>query len=163
MTATLDALLRRAVKAAHGVSLVALVVMAAITVVDVAGRYLLNRPLLGALELSEILLVLLTFGGFAYTELRNGHVDVDVLVERFPPRVRALCETLAALLSTAFWGAIAGRTVVRAIDIHRAGETTANLSIPIGPLVWAAAVGSALFALTLLVRTLASSRRALRT
>ena len=144
------------------VSLVALVAMTAVTVIDVAGRYLFNRPLLGALELSELLMVFLVFGAFAVTELRNGHVDIDVVVTRLSPRGQALSETFAALLSTAFWGAITWRTALHAENVWRAGETTPNLGLPISPFVWLAAIGTLLFTLALTARTLAALRRVVR-
>ena len=147
-----DAAVRRCVGAANTIGLVALVAMTLVTVVDVAGRYLLNRPLPGALELIELLMVFLVFGSFAFTEWQSGHVDVDVLVNRFPPRARAVCEGAAALLSAAFWGAIAWRTWVRALDIRGAGETSTNLGLPIWPFVGIAAAGSALFAVVLVIR-----------
>jgi len=159
MAGALGTLLRGAVGVANVVSLVGLVTMTLTTVADVAGRYLLNRPLPGALELSELLMVFLVFGAFAVTELRNGHVDIDVVVSRFPPRGRALSETFAALLSAAFWGAITWRTALHAQNVWGAGETTPNLGLPIGPFVWVAAAGTALFTLALLARTLATLRR----
>jgi TRAP-type C4-dicarboxylate transport system permease small subunit len=147
-----EAAVRRTVGAASRVGLVALVAMTLVTVLDVGGRYLLNRPLPGALELSELFMVFLVFGCFAYTELQNGHVDVDVLVNRFPRWGRVLCEGLAGLLSAAFWGAVAWQTAVRALDIRGAGETTTILGLPIWPFVAIAALGSALFAFVILVR-----------
>lgn len=145
-----------------GIGLLSLVALAVVTVADVGGRYLFNRPLLGALELSEFMMVLLTFACFGYTELQNGHVDVDVLVDRFPPRGRALCEGFAALLSTGLWGTIAWRTALQAKRVHAAGETTSNLLLPVSPFIWTAAVGSAIFALVLLVRMLRALRRVVR-
>jgi TRAP-type C4-dicarboxylate transport system permease small subunit len=158
----LDAAVGRVVNAANTIALVALVAMSLVTVLDVAGRYLLNRPLPGALELTELLMVFLVFGAFARTEWHNGHVDVDVLVNRFPPRARALCEGAAALLSAAFWGAIAWRTWVRALDIRGAGETSTNLGLPIWPFVVVAAVGSGLFTVVLLYRRVDVVRRLIR-
>ena len=157
-----DAVLRRCVRVLNGVGLLALAVLALVTVTDVVGRYAFNRPLLGALELSELMMVFLAFGCFAYTELQNGHVDVDVLVLRFPPWGRAACEAAAALLSAGFWGAIAWRTWVRALDIRGAGETSTNLGLPIWPFVGVAAAGSVLFTAVLLYRRVDVVRRLIR-
>jgi TRAP-type C4-dicarboxylate transport system permease small subunit len=152
-------LLRRVIDVANVLSFTSLALMALITVVDVGGRYLLNRPLLGSLEMSELLMVFLVFGAFSVTELHNGHVEVDVLVNRMGPRARALCESFAALLSVAFWGAITWRTALRAQNIGAAGETTPNLELPIGPFVWIAAAGCLLFTLALITRLLGALRR----
>jgi TRAP-type C4-dicarboxylate transport system permease small subunit len=104
-------------------------------------------------------MVVLVFGGLAFTELAQGHVDVDLVVHRFAARGRALCEAMAALLSAAFWGGIAWRTALRAIEVHAAGETTSTLLVPVAPFMVAAAAGSGAFALALLVRMLGACRR----
>lgn len=158
----MGALLRGAIGVANVVSLLGLVAMTTVTVVDVAGRYLFNRPLPGALELSELLMVFLVFGAFAVTELRNGHVDIDVVVTKLSPRWQALSETFAVLLSTAFWGAITWRTALHAQNVWHAGETTPNLSLPIAPFVWVATAGTLLFTLALVARALAALRRLVR-
>ena len=153
------ALLRRAIGIASAISLLALVAMTFVTVADVVGRYLFNRPLSGALELSELLMVFLVFGAFAVTERRGGHVDIDVVVNWLPPRGRALSESFAALLSLSFWGAITWRTALHAQNVRAAGETTPNLGLPIAPFVWMAALGTALFTLALLPRIVAALQR----
>ena len=159
IAASLDAIIQRGVRVLNGVSLLALVVLALVTVTDVVGRYVFNRPLLGALELSELMMVFLAFGCFAYTELQNGHVDVDVFVNLFPPRVRAACESVAAILSTGLWGLTAWRTAMQAQKVRAVNEVTSNLLLPVHPFIWVAAVGSAAFALTLFIRTLKALRR----
>ena len=158
----MGALLRGAVGVANVLSLAALVVMTTVTVADVTGRYLLNRPLPGALELSELLMVFVVFGAFAVTELRNGHVDIDVVVTKMSSRGRALSETFAALLSTAFWGAITWRTALHAQNVWRGGETTPNLGLPIAPFVWIAAAGTLLFTLALVAKVYAAFQRLTR-
>jgi len=161
-SSVLDAALRRCAAAGNAISMLALVAMTLLTFVDVTGRYLFNHPLLGAFETSEITLVLLVFGCLAYTEHRSGHVDIDILVSRFPARERALAEGLAALLSAVFWGAIAWRTALHALDVHRAGETSAILKLPVATVVGIAAIGSTLFALALAARMLGALRHVSR-
>lgn len=160
--ASLDAMVERSVRVLNGIGLTSLAVLGLVTVADVVGRYLFNRPLLGALELSELMMVFLIFTCLAYTELQNGHVEVDVLVNRFPPRARAICESFAALLSSGLWGAIAWRTAVQGQKVRVAAEVSMNLALPTYPFVWVAAVGSGAFALVLLVRMLNAFRRAVQ-
>ena len=65
-------------------------------VADVLGRYLLNRPLPGALELSEFCLALLVFFGLGSTGLGNTQVVVDIVIERFSWRLRTATEAVNA-------------------------------------------------------------------
>lgn len=162
MAASLDVATRRLASALNGVGVASLVVLLALTVVDVGGRYLFNRPLLGALELSEFMLVFLVFCGLAYTDLRNGHVTVDVVVERFPPRLQGVFDGIAALLGTGLWAVIGWRSAVQAEKVRVAGEVSSNLVLPIYPFIWTAAIGSSLFACVLLIRALKAFARAAR-
>ena len=69
--------------AASTVAVIALAALGVITVVDVGGRYLFNKPLLGAIEMSEVLMAFLSFGALALAELRNSHITVDFFVRAF--------------------------------------------------------------------------------
>jgi TRAP-type C4-dicarboxylate transport system permease small subunit len=158
-----------AARAGHGVTAVAapvcrlltvvgagcLAAMGLITVADVAGRYLLNRPVPGALELSEFALALLVFLGLGSTGLRGSQVVVDVALERFPPRLRTVSAVVNALLAIGFWALIAWRSAAQAKEVALKGEVSAILALPTSPFVYAVALGSAVMAVALLGRLLA--------
>jgi len=144
--------------AASAVAIAALAALAAVTVIDVAGRYLFNKPLLGAIEMSEFLMVFLSFGGLALAELRNGHITVDFFVSALPERARALLEAAGALLGIVFWGFVAWRATVHSSRIWAAGEVSANLTVPTWPFYLAVTVGSGLLALALIGRVVRSVR-----
>ena len=112
--------------------------------IDVGGRYIFNKPLFGAIEMSEFLMVFLSFGGLALAELRNRHITVDFFVGALPARVRALLEAAGALLGVVFWGFVAWRATVHARRIWEAGEVSANLAVPTWPFYLAVTVGCGL-------------------
>ena len=145
-------LFQAAAVAASAVAIVALAALAAITVLDVGGRYIFNKPLFGAIEMSEFLMVFLSFGGLALAELRNRHITVDFFVGALPARVRALLEAAGALLGVVFWGVVAWRATVHARRIWEAGEVSANLAVPTWPFYLAVTVGCGLLAMALIGR-----------
>ncbi len=65
-----------------------------LTVLDVAGRAFLGKPMPGSFELSEYMLSVLILLGAAYTQQVKGHVGVDFLTKRFSPKLQALCGAL---------------------------------------------------------------------
>ena len=142
-------ILRGAARAACAVAVIALAALVLVTVVDVAGRYLFNKPLFGALEISEFLLVFIGFGGMAYAELRQAHITVDFFVTALPRRIKALLDSVAALLGALFWGFVAWRTVDHAQQIREAGEVSINLAVQTYPFYLVVAFGSILFAMLL--------------
>ena len=142
-------ILRGAVRAACAVAVAALAALVLITVVDVAGRYLFNKPLFGALEISEFLMLFIGFGGLAYAELRQAHIVVDFFVTVLPRRIQALLDSVAALLGALFWGFVAWRAIDHAQQIREAGEVSINLALQIYPFYLIVAAGGILFALLL--------------
>ena len=133
-----------AAAAASAVAVLALAALAAVTVIDVGGRYLFNKPLMGAIELTEFLMVILSFGGLALAELRNSHISVDFFVAALPGRARALLDAAGALLGVVFWGFVAWRATVHSGRVWAFGEVSANLAVPVWPFYLAVTVGCGL-------------------
>ena len=85
-----------------------LLVMMALTIVDVVGRYIFNSPLGGAGELTELILVSVIFMGLPAVTLEKEHTTVDLFTARMPlwtERWRALAIGVfsCVILSTIAW------------------------------------------------------------
>ena len=81
-----------------------------LTVANVVSRYGFNRPIAGALELTEGALPLIIFLSLALTQFHGGHIRVTLLTDRLPP-MAARTATVLALLAGALlfaWAAWAG-------------------------------------------------------
>lgn len=129
-------LLRRMERLVGAVAALALVGMVLLTCVDVIGRYLLNRPLTGAFELSEMAMGALVFASLPLVTLRRQHVTVDLFDRVVPPSWRTAQEALANLIAALCTGVVGWRLWVKADDMLRTGETTATLKIAVYPLVY---------------------------
>jgi len=133
--------------------------MAALLVVlglQVFTRYVLGSPLSWTEEVARHLFIWMVFFG-ASAAIRDGtHVSIDLLVTRFPPRVRAAIAIMNALLmlfflaNVLYWG-------IKAVD-RMWSLPTATLEIPIG-LVYAVLPISAVL---MIVRTVGRLRMDLR-
>ncbi len=55
---------------------------------EVVMRYFFNRPLQWVIELTEYALLYITFLGTAWLLRREGHITVDVILNRLGPRTR---------------------------------------------------------------------------
>lgn len=53
---------------------------------DVLMRYGFNHPIQGQLEGSELLMPMIVFFAISYTQARNGHVGMSLVVDALPPR-----------------------------------------------------------------------------
>jgi TRAP-type C4-dicarboxylate transport system permease small subunit len=88
-------LLRNTLKIVDGLTTLAAViggaliaVMTAIVTLAVISRYVLSRPIGWSEEASIYLMIWAIFLGTAYTLKHDGHIGVDLLMNRLPPRVK---------------------------------------------------------------------------
>ncbi len=79
-------------------SMFILIPMMFLTTTDVIGRAFFARPVPGAVELSEYLLVVVILFGLAYTQQVKGHPRITLVVSRLPFRLQLFLEMLVNLL-----------------------------------------------------------------
>jgi TRAP-type C4-dicarboxylate transport system permease small subunit len=121
-----------------------------LTVIDVAGRYLFNKPIRGTYELTEFALVLIVFLALGYAQHNEDHVVIDLLYTRFPKAVQRVAYLFSTLLSLAVISLMAWRLYLYSGRMVAGNYTTAVLRIPLYPLVLVAAFGTACFILAIL-------------
>src|SRR5690606_41829295 len=74
------------VAALKAIAVVSLCGMSLLTVIDAAGRYLLNRPIIGSVELVELLMIAVIFSRVPLMTRARGHITVDGLTQLFSAR-----------------------------------------------------------------------------
>lgn len=155
-------ILRRTEWLLGGLAALALVGMVLLTCVDVVGRYVLNRPLTGAFELSEMAMGALVFASLPLVTLRRQHVTVDLLDWLLPAGWRVLQDAAASLVAAGCVGVVAWRLWIKAAEMLANGETTAVLKIPMYPLVHAMALLSSLTAVVIVAMAWLDTRARVR-
>lgn len=111
-----------------------------LTVVDVVARYVFNRPLRGAFEVTELLLLVLIFAGLPLVSLANEHVSMDFIDRALGPRaLRGLAAFVQALCAAIMFG-LAYLIWLKADRIRAYGDATDVLRILYGPFVYFMAV-----------------------
>ena len=121
---------------------VVLVAMSMLTVYSVIARWLAGSalrdlppaswlgPLLGDFELMELGVATAVLAALPYCQMVRGHVSVDLLAARLPPRVSDWLTVAGDLLFTAIAGLLAWRAALGAVDIRDAGQTSMILGLP---------------------------------
>jgi TRAP-type transport system small permease protein len=121
-----------------------LLAMMLLTVVDVVARYVFNRPLRGAFEVTELMLLVLIFAGLPLVSFADEHAVMDfvdrVLGARGQRRLRRLVEAANA----AFMFLLAWLVWRKADRIWAYRDATDVLRIVYGPFVYFMAVALAL-------------------
>ena len=125
--------LDRALGAAAAVLLLGLMM---ITTADVIGRYIFNRPLRGAFEITELLLLTLVFAGLPLVSRADEHVTLDFIDNLLGKRGRRLLRRVVDLACGLIILGLAWRVWIKAGKIAGYGDTTDVLRIPVGPFVY---------------------------
>jgi TRAP-type C4-dicarboxylate transport system permease small subunit len=121
------------------------------TVLDVVLRYVFNRPFSGSLEITEFAMSVIVFLGIAYCGWLGGHVAVDILERPLEdPRLRFV-PVILTFIGALLFAAIAWLTAVDALNsMHRISNM---MRWPHYPFQLAAAFGSAMYAIVLLIQS----------
>lgn len=124
-----------------------------ITTFDVLGRAIFNKPLPGTLELSEYMLAIIILLGAAYTQQVKGHVAVDFLTSRFPPKGQTICNIITNIASLAI---ITIMTIYGYIEGINETTVTDQLRVPMWPFKTLVAVGGLMLWMELLTDLITS-------
>lgn len=128
-----------------------LLVMMALTIVDVIGRYIFNSPLSGAGELTELILVSVIFMGLPAVTLEKEHTTVDLFTARMPPWTERWRILAIGMFSAVILGTIAWQLWIHAGRIGAYGDVSTTLRIPIAPVAYFCSVSTFISALAALM------------
>ncbi len=149
----------------RGVSILAiasLLAMMLLTVTDVFMRKVLTNPIVGSVELTEYLIVVAGFLGVAWCTFKGGHLKVGVIVDRMPPRVQAITDSITLFLGMTVVPLVAWQLFARAREAQLEGLRSFILDLPDFIFLNVAAVGYALFFLALVPVLIQSIRKAIQ-
>lgn len=131
-------------------SILAAVAMMCLTSADALSRYLLNRPIMGAYEITEKYLMVATiFLGLSYAYRGGVFIRVTFLVDRLPARLKLLAQYLAHLASLLFCLIILVATTQQAVRGLSDDTTLSALPLLVGPAYCLVPLG--FFALTVIM------------
>ena len=128
-------------------------IMMAVLLREIVGRYFFNFPSDWANEVNEYLLCVLTMLGGGYCVLTDAHIRVDILWQRFGFKTQSAVELATAIFPIAFLGII---TWIGFMDTFEAlAENKRSMSImamPLWPSMLAVPLGTGLMLLQFIVR-----------
>ena len=121
-----------------------LLAMMALTVVDVVARYVFSRPVRGAFEVTELMLLVLIFAGLPLVSFSDEHAVMDFIDRLLGSRGQRWLERLVQAACAAFMFLLAWLVWRKADRIWAYRDTTDVLRIVYGPFVYFMAVTLAL-------------------
>jgi len=108
-----------------------LLAVAALTVVSVLGRWLLDRPVTGDVELVQLGIAVAIVLALPYCQWHGSHVLVDVFTAHAGGAVRGSLDRAARLAAALVFAVLAWRAGAGIADLAAAGETTMVLGLPL--------------------------------
>jgi TRAP-type C4-dicarboxylate transport system permease small subunit len=131
--------------------------MMLLTFVDVVARYVFNRPVRGAFEVTELMLLVLIFAGLPLVSYADEHVTMDFIDRLVGRTTRARLERGVHVVTTAIMLLLAWLVWLKADRIWGYRDATDVLRIVYGPFVYFMAV---MIGLTGLIHLVKAIRRA---
>lgn len=128
-----------------------LVLMLLLVVGDIIGIKVFSAPIPGAIELVAFLGVVVIGFAVAYTQVLHGHINVDFIVMKFPPRVAAVIDVLMLFLGMSFFILLAWRSFDYGYILQSSGEVSMTAKLPFYPFVYGMALCFLVTFLVLLV------------
>ena len=134
------------------VAVLATFAMMLLTTADAVGRYLLNRPILVAYELTtNYLMVAVVFLAMPYAYRQGANVRVSFLVDRLGPVARLAVNHAVQVISILYCTALVVATFQQARHVLTTGTTFATVELPLWPAYMIVSIGLFLTALMMLV------------
>jgi len=121
-----------------------LLAMMLLTVVDVVARYVFSRPLRGAFEITELMLLVLIFAGLPLVSFADEHAVMDFIDRLLGPRGQGWLERAVQLVNAGFMFLLTWLVWRKADRIWAYRDATDVLRIVYGPFVYFMAVTLAL-------------------
>jgi len=127
-------------------------VMMLLTTADAAGRYLLNRPILVAYELTtNYLMIAAVFLAMPHAYRRGANIRVTFLADRLRGAARLCVDHAVQVVSILYCGALVVATAQQARHIAATGTTFTTVDLPLSPGYVAVSLGLFVTAVLLLI------------
>jgi TRAP-type C4-dicarboxylate transport system permease small subunit len=107
--------------------------MMAGTIIDVVGAKAFQYPLPAGLEVVYFCQLIAIGGALAYGEIDGRHIRVELFVNRFPRRARAVFHGFAAFLGLGLFGLLTWKTYEYAMALKAVNDVSATSRIPLFP------------------------------
>jgi TRAP-type C4-dicarboxylate transport system permease small subunit len=120
--------------------------------IDVSGRYLINNPIRGTLEISSIMMGAIVLLSWAYTQRNKGHITVDLFISNYSPRTKAVVTFVMLFLSLILFIAITKQSTVIALRSWEEQRVIPTLGIPTTPFHSLVPIGAALLCIEFIIQ-----------
>ena len=109
---------------------VGVLLMAAVSIGNIFGRFFLGESLFFAEELNQFLIILITFIGIGYAARQGRHIRMSAIYDALPDAARKVLMVVIALVTAAAMFVLAWYSYVYVVSVYDTGRISASLRIP---------------------------------
>ena len=136
--------------------LIALLAMMSLTTADVFFRHFFDSPILGSIEMVELLMVSVAGLSLAWCTLKSGHIRVDILISMFSKKTNRFLNVVNYIFTAGICGLMVPSLIWRYIEGKKMEVRTYVLNIPEGPFVLLLCFGYFLMLIVLIMKIVQS-------
>ena len=123
-------------------SIIALLLMMAVTCIDVVGAKVFKWRLPGAIDIVMLAqLVTISFSA-AVTLIKGRHISVEFFIKQLPQRIQNVIDSIVLLLLLGLFSLIIWQLIVLGYSFQTSGEYSATIYIPYYPFAYGIALAS---------------------
>ncbi|MGI5900887.1 MAG: TRAP transporter small permease [Desulfitobacteriia bacterium] len=122
-----------------------LFIMMFFMVLDIFLRFAFNMPILGSVEIVSQMMALVVFFAFAQTQVRKGHIHVDLIVNIVPNLLKRIFEVIVYALMVLTTVFITYAQYLQTVEIYAQKQVTGVLYLPMFPFYLIVFIGILLF------------------
>jgi len=145
-----DRAIERISRLFNNIGMLGLMLLMTVTTADVLLRIALNRPIRGANEIVEFMMLLVVFLAVALTQYLKSNISVNLLYARFPERIKAILECFLHLLCLGICCLIVWQSIVFQQHLQDVNSLSVILKIPVSPFQLILVIGISLLCLVFL-------------
>jgi TRAP-type C4-dicarboxylate transport system permease small subunit len=141
---------------------IVLFAMMTMTMIDVLLRKLTNTTIIGAGEITEMMMAVVVFCSLAQCQVAEGHIKIDLIMKKASPKIQSMVDMVTQFLCFGLFCLMTWGTFKHAVEIMEWEEVSIDLAIPIYPFVFIAVIGNAMLALVLLYKAMIALDKVLK-
>jgi TRAP-type C4-dicarboxylate transport system permease small subunit len=141
------------------IGLAGILLMMAITCIDVVGAKVFHWRLFGAIDIVMLSQIVAISFAASMALILGRHIQVDFFITRLPRRAQAVIDSIVLLLVLGLFSLIIWRLFVLGYSFQTSGEQSQTADIPYYPFAYGIALASIPICLVLLLKFLKSLGR----
>lgn len=132
------------------IGMLAVFILLVLTVGDVIGRFVFNKPIPGTFELTKIIFALSAFFSFPVSQYKGENLGITLIYDKMPLRLRGILDFLSSVISICMFSVAFRQTLRYAARMKAANSITSVLRWPMHPWIYIAAIGLLVLVIALL-------------